>query len=65
MGKVIQIEVKDVYGVSKAYPANEAAKLFAQIAGTKTLCRETLRYAVQLGFEVQEVSKVSFMAVAA
>lgn len=65
MKPVIQIEVRDVYGISKAYPANKAAELFAQIAGTKTLCRETLRYAEQLGFEVQEVSKRSFMAVAA
>lgn len=59
--KVIQIEVKDVYGVSKAYPANDAAKLFARIAGTKTLCRETLGYAQQLGFSIQEVKPVSFM----
>lgn len=65
MKPVVQIQVRDVYGISKAYPANKAAELFAQIAGTKTLCRETLRYAEQLGFEVQEVSKCRFMASAA
>ncbi len=59
------IEVKDVYGVAKAYPKNEAAELFAKIAGTKTLCHETLAYAERLGFSIQEVKRVSFMGVPA
>jgi hypothetical protein len=31
---IILVEIKNVYGALKAYPANEAADLLAQIAGT-------------------------------
>jgi hypothetical protein len=31
------IEVRNVYGVEHAYPVNDAARIFAKIAGTKTL----------------------------
>jgi hypothetical protein len=58
--KVVQIKVKSVYGVIQAYPANEAAELFAQIAGTKTLKHETLALAERLGFAIEEVKEVQF-----
>ena len=49
----IQIEVRNVYGKEAIYPANETAKTFARIAGTKTLLRETLRLAQSLGYTVE------------
>lgn len=48
----IEIEVKDVYGQPKYYPVNNAAKVFARIAGTKTLTVETINSAKELGFVV-------------
>lgn len=46
------IEVRSVYGNEVAYPINETAKLFARIAGTKTLSPQTLAYAKALGYRV-------------
>lgn len=56
MEKLIEVEVKSVYGNLMIYPANEAAKLVAAIAGTKTLSNANLAYAERLGFEIKEVS---------
>lgn len=52
----IVVTVKEVYGVAQVYPANEAARLLAQIAGTKTLTRQTLALAKRMGFVVTEQS---------
>ena len=60
MKTVIQIQVKNVYGVTQAYPANEPAKLLAQIAGTKTLKSETLSLATRLGMLVEQVPQPQF-----
>lgn len=62
---VIQIEVRSVYGVLQSYPANEAAKLLAQIAGTKTLKHETLALAERMGFSIEQISQQQFYKVAA
>lgn len=65
-GKVI-IKVRNVYGTDTAYPVNEAARLFASIAGTKTLTVETLAKAKLLGFEVVQetpATDLAFMEVA-
>lgn len=54
---VVQVEVKSVYGVNKIYPANEAAKILARIAGTKTLSTADLKNANALGLEVVEANR--------
>lgn len=54
--RVVMIDVRNVYGNTTIYPANEAAKLFAKIAGTKTLTNATLALAEQLGFSIEEAS---------
>lgn len=54
---IIEYEVKNVYGVLKAYPVNTAAKIFAEIAGTKTLCVTVLQRAQELGHEIKQVHK--------
>jgi hypothetical protein len=51
----IKIEMRNVYGETKAYPVCTAAKLFADIAGTKTLTRHTLRSVLALGYSVETV----------
>lgn len=51
----IEIEVRNVYGNETLYPVNETAKLFASIAGTKTLKAETLKLAQKLGFNVEVI----------
>lgn len=63
--RVLQIQVRNVYGVPTAYPANEAAELFANIAGTKTLKPETLAYAERLGYRIEQVAQAPFYRSAA
>ena len=49
----VLIEVRDVYGEAKAYPANEQAKLFAEMLGTKTLTHRNLCLIERLGFTIE------------
>jgi len=55
--KSIIVEIKDVYGSRVVYPACEAAKAFARIAGTKTLTPATLREIESLGFGIDVKSQ--------
>lgn len=49
----VTIVARDVYGERKYYPMCEKAHLFARIAGTKTLTKETLKLILELGFELR------------
>lgn len=48
----IVIKRREVYGEVKYYPVCEKAKLFATIAGTKTLTRPVLAKIKELGYIV-------------
>ena len=48
----IVIEIKSVYGVEKFYPICDKAKLFASIAGTKTLTHKVMIDIASLGYLV-------------
>lgn len=52
----IEIKIKDVYGNQMIYPACEKARLFATIAGTKTLTHATLCLIERLGYEIKDVT---------
>lgn len=52
--KVLVVKLKNVYGKQVIYPVNAQAKLFAQIAGTKTLSGAVITYAAQLGYEIKQ-----------
>jgi hypothetical protein len=49
----ITIRIDKNYGIETAYPACDRAQLFARIAGTKTLTRNTLRDIAALGIEIE------------
>jgi hypothetical protein len=51
----IQIEMKEVYGETKVYPACEKSKLFARIAGTKTLTKDVLVDIEKLGYQLEVI----------
>jgi hypothetical protein len=53
----ITIQMRDVYGEPKAYPADASAEAFAAIAGTKTLTRRTLREVVRIGIVIVELDR--------
>jgi hypothetical protein len=54
---IIQIQIRNVYGEEKAYPANDAAKGIANIAGTKTLPRWVLLNVLAMGCDVVELDR--------
>lgn len=53
----IKIEIRNVYGEEKAYPVCTDAKVFADIAGTKTLTQMTLRRVLALGYSLAVVDR--------
>lgn len=50
----LTIKARDVYGVKTYYPADDTARAFARIAGTKTLTLATIREAQNLGYRVEQ-----------
>jgi ATP phosphoribosyltransferase len=58
--KNITIEVRDVYGQVKFYPMCDSAKLFADIAGTKTLTADALKKIEALGYVVTATRTITF-----
>lgn len=52
---IVQIQIRSVYGVKLIYPHNHAAKVFASIAGTKTLTKAVLDDIRLLGYEIHHV----------
>jgi hypothetical protein len=60
----IIVNMREVYGETKVYPVCEKARLFAEIAGTRTLTPATLKRICQLGYAI-EVSHGQGIAAAA
>jgi hypothetical protein len=60
MSDIVEVEVKDVYGVAKYYPMCEKARLFADIAGTKTLTVEVIKKIETLGYSIKASRTVTF-----
>lgn len=55
----IKCIVKNIYGKELIYPACDKAKLFAEIAGTKTLSMKDLKNIGAIGFYVEFINEVS------
>jgi hypothetical protein len=60
MEMMIEVEVRDVYGQPKYYPVCDKAKLFAEIAGMKTLPLDILKKIEMLGYRVAVSRTVTF-----
>jgi hypothetical protein len=50
----ITVSIREVYGIKTAYPVCMTAKLFASIAGTKTLTLQTLKKIEALGYQIMQ-----------
>lgn len=48
----IMIEIRDVYGEEKYYPACDKAMMFAKLCGTKTLTKHAIATIKQLGYSI-------------
>jgi hypothetical protein len=51
--KLITVNIEPQYGKWVYYPVCKDAKVFAEIAGTKTLTEQTLAHIRELGYEVK------------
>jgi hypothetical protein len=60
MTNSITVQVKHVYGTPTAYPLCQAAKVFAQIAKTKTLTAADLHRIKALGFSIIQQTEPAF-----
>lgn len=49
----IEIQIRDVYGIRTIYPHCQTAKLFARLAGTKTITRHALETIKALGYQIE------------
>lgn len=49
----LTLEIRQVYGVSRAYPACDTSRKFAALLNVKTLTREHLRHIEALGYALQ------------
>lgn len=56
----IEIEIREIYGQPKAYPACDRARLFAAMLETKTLTLSALRHIEQLGFEISTTNRIGW-----
>ena len=54
---IVQIQIRNVYGNDVAYPANDPADCIANIAGTKTLTRNTLVNVLAMGCTIEEIDR--------
>ena len=51
---IIKVEIKNNFGNEAIYPACEKAQIFAEIAGTTTLTRDTIAKIKALGYQIQQ-----------
>lgn len=49
----IEVRIVNVYGEFRVYPACEVSKMFADIAGTKTLTDRSIRKIKELGYKIR------------
>lgn len=62
--RTLTVEIRQVYGISKAYPACANARIIADLAGTKTLSRQALGLAQALGFRVVVTARADLSTIA-
>jgi hypothetical protein len=58
----IQVTVRSAYGTPRIYPVNQAALILAALVGSKTLSKEHLERAMELGHTVVYVADPKLLA---
>ena len=56
--KIIYIEERDNYGSKRIYPICPKGRLFARLAGTKTLTLEVIETIKKLGYTIVQEGKI-------
>lgn len=52
----ITVRIDRNYGILTCYPVCDAAKIFARLAGTKTLTSHALRDIAALGYQIEQAA---------
>lgn len=52
----IVVKTKEVYGVRNIYPVCDTAKLFADVAGTKTLTPSVINLLKKAGYSIEVIA---------
>ena len=55
--KTLWIQVRDAYGVARAYPQCDVSNTFARLSRSKTLTLHTLESVLALGYVIKELSR--------
>lgn len=53
--KLLEVCIKNVYGVERIYPMNATAEEVCRLIGRKTLNRNDLEILKRLGYEIKQV----------
>lgn len=59
----ITLDLKQVYGATRAYPACDTSRIFADMLGRKTLTRSDIRHIERLGFAIAITSNLDLETV--
>lgn len=54
----VQVRISNQYGNRRIFPVNAQAKIFAEIAGQKTLSDNHIKLIKELGFDVEVIPEV-------
>ena len=55
----ITLELRPVYGATRAYPACDTSRIFADMLGRKTLTKADLSHIERLGYAIKTTSNAS------
>lgn len=55
MSQKIQVKIKTVYGVDRAYPICSVAKLLCELGGGKSFTDKDIKVIKKLGYEIEVV----------
>lgn len=54
---IIQVKIKNVYGVERIYPVNDTAKLLTTLLKKKTIDRDEIEIFKKLGYQVEVITE--------
>ncbi len=57
--RTITVQVKNVYGEQKVYPACPESEFFAKLAGTKTLTQDKINLIKEAGYAINVQQNVT------
>lgn len=54
---IIQVKIKNVYGVERIYPVNDNAKLLTTLLKKKTIDRDEIEVIKKLGYQIEVLTE--------